>query len=95
MQRKFIEFHFCLSDSDVHQFFLFQIGSDFESGYNVFDVYNPSFVRGGKLNITQIGHWSESDGFMLSTYQSKIERRHDLNQIRFHAATAVNYIKNF
>lgn len=59
------------------------------SGYHIFEVFNPSFLRGGQLNITQIGYWNLRDGFSMSTPQTKIERRHDLKGIWFHTATAV------
>lgn len=60
------------------------------SGYNTFEVFNPSAARGGKLNITQMGRWNLTDGFSLSNWQTKIQRRHDLKQLWFQTATAVN-----
>ncbi len=61
------------------------------SSYQIFEVFNPSFVRGGKLNITQIGHWNRTAGYSLATWQTKIERRHDLKRLWFQTAIAVIY----
>lgn len=54
-------------------------GNDF---YDIYEVYNPSFKRGGQLNIVPMGRWSEENGWN-TTKQTKIERRHDLNGIVF------------
>lgn len=50
--------------------------------YNIYEVFNPSHSRGGRLNIATLGGWSNENG--LSTVkQTKLERRHDLNGITF------------
>lgn len=55
----------------------------------MFEVYNPSFRRGGRLNITQIAYWNSGIGFSMLSQQTKIERRHNLSGLVFHAAMAV------
>lgn len=56
-------------------------------------MFNPSFTRGGKLNVTQIAYWNLGVGFTLKSRQSKIERRHDLKGLWFHAVIGVKYQK--
>lgn len=54
-------------------------GEDF---YDIYEVYNPSFRRGGRLHIVPMGSWSKEIGWN-TTNLTKIERRHDLNGIAF------------
>lgn len=51
--------------------------------YEIYEVFNPSYNRGGRLNITQVGNWSAEIGWNIQLKQTKIERRHDLNGITF------------
>ncbi len=60
------------------------------SFYDIYEVYNPSHVRGGRLNITWNGYWSEDVGWS-TVNQTKIERRHDLNGITFQTVVPVKY----
>lgn len=41
--------------------------------YDIFDVYNPSHRRGGRLNITLMGYWSNDFGWNEMVSQTKIE----------------------
>lgn len=50
--------------------------------YDIYEVFNPSHSRGGRLNITRIGRWSEEIGWNIVKH-TKIERRHDLSGITF------------
>lgn len=58
------------------------------SQYAVFDVFNPSFKRGGKLNITRIGYWSIDMGFDIYFRQKKYERR-NLVGLTLHSSMTV------
>lgn len=51
--------------------------------FDIYEVFNPSYSRGGRLNIASIGCWSEEIGWKQTVKQTKIERRHDLNGITF------------
>lgn len=53
------------------------------SDYQISDVYNPSKLRGGRLNVTTIGAWNQYRGFQLTTEQTKIERRRNLGGLTF------------
>ncbi len=57
--------------------------------YDIYEVYNPSYSRGGWLNITLMGRWSVGDGWN-QVNQTKIERRHDLNGITFPTVVPVS-----
>lgn len=59
------------------------------SAYQINDVYNPSKVRGGRLNITTIGKWDTHSGIQISSVQSKIERRRNLGGLKFIAVVTV------
>lgn len=58
--------------------------------YDIYEVYNPSHIRGGLLNVTWNGYWNESIGW-TTVNQTKIERRHDLNGITFPTVVPVKY----
>ena len=62
------------------------------SSAKLYDVYNPSFKRGGKLNVTDKGIWSEDIGLNITLTQSKIERRSNLNGIVLHAVVVATAI---
>lgn len=50
--------------------------------YGIYEAYNPSYRRGGRLNITAMGQWNKVTGWNVSS-QTKIERRRNLNGITF------------
>ena len=49
------------------------------NNYDLYDVYNPSKKRGGKMNITYYSEWNQSNGLTVKLIQSKYKRRADLN----------------
>lgn len=63
--------------------------------YDIYEVFNPSHRRGGRLKIALIGRWSERIGWKQTVLQTKIERRHDLNGIRFPTVIPVRSGRNF
>nr|QGW45453.1 ionotropic receptor 75c [Bradysia odoriphaga] len=46
--------------------------------YRISDVYNPSKIRGGRLNITTIGTWGRNRRLNMTTEHLRIERQRDL-----------------
>lgn len=46
--------------------------------YELYDVYNPSYRHGGKLNVTWMGYWDREDGVRNYMTQYKYKRRGDL-----------------
>lgn len=48
------------------------------TGYEFYDVYNPCKERGGSLNVTALGYWTEKSGVAIKLTQSKFERRSNL-----------------
>ncbi|XP_037041261.1 ionotropic receptor 75a-like [Bradysia coprophila] len=51
--------------------------------YGIYEAYNPSYRRGGRLNITEMGQWNEAMGWNVMMNQTKIERRRNLNGLAF------------
>lgn len=70
------------------------VGNNNEYNYSIHEVFNPSSKRGGKLNITQLGHWNNKDGFKISLKQTKIERRRNLNGIALSSVISLNNVPN-
>lgn len=60
------------------------------SDYQLFDVYNPSYKRHGKLNITEIERSSNIGSEFHS--QSKFEERRNFGGLTFHSVITVNVI---
>ena len=58
----------------------------------LYDVYNPSFKRGGKLNVTDKGKWSFDYGLNITLTQNKIDRRSNLNGLVLHAVVVATGI---
>lgn len=60
--------------------------------YKIFDVYNPAFKHGGKLQIKQLNVYSKSIGIYTSpTTQSKYWSRKNMSEVTFKSAIVVNY----
>lgn len=57
--------------------------------YNLYDAYNPSSTRGGKLNVTQIGMWSPDAGYNLFDNKAKLENRRDFHGVTFKGVVTV------
>jgi hypothetical protein len=64
--------------------------------FPLYDVYNPSFIRGGKLNVNLKGEWNGSlrDLKALAT-PNKIVSRSNFHGIRFFASSVVSIIGFF
>lgn len=75
--------HRCLVDLDLIPFKLIRY-------YHLYEAYNPSFVRGGQLNLTKIGTWSLRDGYNLIVNKTKFENRRNFQGITFKGVVTVN-----
>jgi len=64
--------------------------SDSRSGYILYDVYNHCKMRGGILNVTQLGTWRKDVGFTIALNDSKITRRRDYHGLRAKSAGIVS-----
>ncbi|XP_077270567.1 ionotropic receptor 75a-like [Temnothorax americanus] len=53
-----------------------------EAGFDLYDVYNPCKARGGTLNVTVLGYWTEKSGVAIRLKQPKYERRSNLHGMR-------------
>lgn len=60
------------------------------SSNELFDVYNPSYKRHGKLNVTPAGRWSYNRFEFHS--QSKFVERKNFKGLTFHSVITVNFI---
>lgn len=72
------------------------IGNDAEEvkNYELYEAFNPSSVRGGRINITQLGYWNRTDGFNIPVKQTKIERRRNLRGIILPSVISVTCSRN-
>ncbi|XP_057323934.1 ionotropic receptor 75a-like [Microplitis mediator] len=63
--------------------------------YILYDVYNPSYRHGGKLNVTYMGHWSLNDRdkgtLTISLTQYKYKRRGNLYGLVLNASIVVDH----
>ncbi|KAH0539314.1 hypothetical protein KQX54_003915 [Cotesia glomerata] len=63
--------------------------------YELYDVYNPSYRHGGKLNITYMGHWSLNDRnegvLKIILTQYKYKRRGDLQGLVLNASIVIDF----
>lgn len=73
-------------DSEINLLIPFENDS---VGYVIYDVYNPSHSRGGKLNITFKGSWSPTTNIEIVLNQDKLERR-SMNGIQLKLGVAVS-----
>jgi len=60
------------------------------TGYDLYDVYNPCKARGGSLNVTALGYWTEKSGVSIKLQQSKYERRANLHGMKVRVGILVN-----
>ncbi|XP_018339199.1 PREDICTED: uncharacterized protein LOC108746755 [Trachymyrmex septentrionalis] len=58
------------------------IAIETDAGFDLYDVYNPCKARGGSLNITVLGYWTEKSGVVIRLKQSKYERRFNLHGMK-------------
>ena len=54
------------------------VGIESEFGYDLWDVYNPSKLRGGSLNVTRFGTWDPNNGMNVTLTEFKHSRRSNL-----------------
>jgi len=60
------------------------------TGYDLYDVYNPCKERGGSLNVTALGYWTEKSGVAIRLKQSKYERRSNLHGMKLRVGILVS-----
>lgn len=60
------------------------------SDYLLYDVYNQCKLRGGILNITQLGTWRENNGLTIIISDPKIVRRRNYHGMRIKAVGIVS-----
>ncbi|KAL7298340.1 hypothetical protein TKK_0008683 [Trichogramma kaykai] len=63
-----------------------------ENRYELFDVYNPSYRHGGKLNVTRMGMWYFETGLNMFSTQYKYERRRDLQGMRLNCSVVAHHL---
>ncbi|XP_014475981.1 PREDICTED: uncharacterized protein LOC106745163 [Dinoponera quadriceps] len=61
------------------------------TGYDLYDVYNPCKERGGTLNVTALGYWTEKSGVAIKLKQSKFTRRSDLHGMKLKVGILLSY----
>ncbi|XP_034935547.1 ionotropic receptor 75a-like [Chelonus insularis] len=63
--------------------------------YILYDVYNPSYRHGGKLNVTYMGNWTKKNGnkggLNIVLTQYKYQRRGNLYGLTLNASIVINY----
>ncbi|XP_018394995.1 PREDICTED: uncharacterized protein LOC108773628, partial [Cyphomyrmex costatus] len=58
------------------------IAIETNTGFDLYDVYNPCKARGGSLNVTILGYWTEKSGVAIRLKQPKYERRFNLHGMK-------------
>lgn len=67
----------------------------------IYDVYNAAFMHGGILNITNVGHFNQRDGYIIKKSTNKYWIRKNMTSVTFKSAIVVKYavvfeiLKNF
>lgn len=61
--------------------------------YMLYDVYNPAKKRGGKLNVTLYGTWSENNSLDVVLTMPKCKRRVNLHRMNLRVGCVVKYVK--
>jgi hypothetical protein len=62
-----------------------------DDAFPLYDVYNPSFIRGGRLNVTYKGEWSaEVRDLQALATPNKIVSRSNFHGIRFFGSSVVS-----
>lgn len=59
--------------------------------YSLYDVYNPSYRHGGKLNVTFMGNWSPENGLIVGLNQYKYIRRGNLHGMYLNFSIVVSF----
>ncbi|XP_015592504.1 probable glutamate receptor isoform X2 [Cephus cinctus] len=58
--------------------------------YVLYDVYNPSYRHGGRLNVTYMGVWNPLDGLSIKLTQYKYKRRADFQGLHLNFSIALS-----
>lgn len=66
------------------------IAIETDTGFDLYDVYNPCKARGGSLNVTILGYWTEKSGVAIRLKQSKYERRFNLHGMKLRVGVLVS-----
>ena len=61
--------------------------------FELYDVYNPSYRHGGKLNVTRMGYWNDEGGIRNELTQYKYKRRGNLNEMYLNFSIVVSVRK--
>lgn len=60
------------------------------TGFDLYDVYNPCKARGGSINVTALGYWTEKSGVAIRLTQPKYERRFNLHRMKLKVGVLVS-----
>ena len=55
----------------------------------LYDIYNPSYRHGGKLNVTYMGYWHNQEGVKVDLNQYKYSRRGNLHGLSLNFSIVV------
>lgn len=66
------------------------IAVEIATGFDLYDVYNPCKARGGSLNVTALGYWTEKSGIAIRLKQPKYERRFNLHGMKIKVGVLVS-----
>ncbi|XP_032671693.1 ionotropic receptor 75a-like [Odontomachus brunneus] len=75
----------------------FSVGTDVTiavpslTGYDLYEVYNPCKERGGSLNVTALGYWTEKSGVAIKLKQSMFARRSNLHGMKLKVGILLSY----
>lgn len=65
------------------------------NNYILYDVYNPCKDRGGSMNVTRFGTWSNKTGLNVTLNDSKFERRSNLHGMKLKVGVVVSCVSSF
>lgn len=65
------------------------------NNYILYDVYNPCKDRGGSMNVTRFGTWSNKTGLNVTLNESKFERRSNLHGMKLKVGIVVSCASSF
>ena len=60
--------------------------------FTLYDVYNPSYRHGGKLNVTYMGYWKNQEGIRIFLNQYKYIRRGNLRRLPLNFSIVVKIL---
>ena len=68
------------------------VGVQSQSGYELYDVYNPCKIRGGALKISTLGTWHPGTGLKITLNDNKFRRRSNLQGMKIKAVAVVSIL---